>query len=193
MSQEISKLISKLDLKDIHIQLALQCAPFIMGLKISNLLVIPNEHVDGLMRLLKNADIFYSILLVTGEKTTLLLYKPKQLERYFKDKRVRRLLYKLGYTQFGLAQLLNVFKERYIACRMSGENFPHEMGLFLGYPVEDVEGFIQNNGENFLYTGYWKVYENAAEKAALFERFERAKEILIINIANGRRMEDIYL
>lgn len=40
------------------------------------------------------------------------------------------------------------------------EDFPHEMGILLGYPVEDVEGFIINNGKNELYTGYWKVYDN---------------------------------
>ena len=36
------------------------------------------------------------------------------------------------------------------------DEFPHEIGLFLGYPPEDVEGFIQEpNGQK--YTGIWKV------------------------------------
>lgn len=39
--------------------------------------------------------------------------------------------------------------------RLSGrisasEDFPHEIGLFLGYPVDDVTGFIQNKGRNYL-------------------------------------------
>ena len=29
------------------------------------------------------------------------------------------------------------------------EGFPHEIGLFLGYPPEDVLGFIENKGEFF--------------------------------------------
>ena len=32
--------------------------------------------------------------------------------------------------------------------------FPHEIGLLLGYPVEDVLGFIRHQGKNYLYTGY---------------------------------------
>ena len=32
--------------------------------------------------------------------------------------------------------------------------FPHEIGLLLGYPVEDVLGFIRYQGKNYLYTGY---------------------------------------
>ena len=40
----------------------------------------------------------------------------------------------------------------------SGEQgFPHEIGVFLGYPVEDVEGYMQNDGKNFLLVGYWKM------------------------------------
>ena len=34
--------------------------------------------------------------------------------------------------------------------------FPHEIGLVLGYPPVDVEGFIKKEGRDFLYSGYWK-------------------------------------
>ena len=40
------------------------------------------------------------------------------------------------------------------------KQFPHEMGLLLGYPIEDVRGFIEHNGCGCLYSGYWKVYRN---------------------------------
>ena len=44
----------------------------------------------------------------------------------------------------------------------SGDGFPHEIGLFLGYPVEDVLGFIENAGQNCKCCGCWKVYCNEA-------------------------------
>ena len=69
--------------------------------------------------------------------------------------------------------------------------FPHEMGLFLGYPVEDVEGYLNNNGENSLYTGYWKVYENLDEKFRLFKSFEAAKENIIRFLAQGVSIKNI--
>ena len=40
----------------------------------------------------------------------------------------------------------------------SQDTFPHEIGVFLGYPLTDVVGFIQNRGKNFTFCGYWKAY-----------------------------------
>ena len=63
--------------------------------------------------------------------------------------------------------------------------FPHEMGLLLGYPVEDVEGFVVNRGQNYLYCGYWKVYGHVEEKKALFEKYEEARKTLVQFLAKG--------
>ncbi len=37
-------------------------------------------------------------------------------------------------------------------------DFPHEIGVFLGYPLYDVVGFIENQGRNFTCCGCWKAY-----------------------------------
>lgn len=65
------------------------------------------------------------------------------------------------------------------------------MGIVLGYPVEDVEGFIKNEGRNFLYSGYWKVYENIEEKKRIFRKFEKARDSLMVLFANGINVKDI--
>lgn len=46
------------------------------------------------------------------------------------------------------------------------EDFPHEIGLFLGYPLEDVAGFMELGPCSCKCTGCWKVYGNveAAKK-----------------------------
>ena len=51
------------------------------------------------------------------------------------------------------------------------KTLPPEIGLFLGYPPEDVRGFITRRGQDFVYSGYWKVYTNAAEAPARFEQY----------------------
>ena len=81
--------------------------------------------------------------------------------------------------------LLSILSTRYQKHMLKAGEFPHEMGLFLGYPMEDVEGFIENNGKNFLCTGYWKVYKNKQEKTALFQQYEQAKEWMIVFVSNG--------
>jgi len=69
--------------------------------------------------------------------------------------------------------------------------FPHEMGLLLGYPVDDVMGFIENRGKNFSHTGYWKVYSNPLEAITLFERYNQAKKIVIKMVSQGVSIRDI--
>ena len=71
------------------------------------------------------------------------------------------------------------------------ECFPHEMGVLLGYPIEDVKGFIDNAGKNFLYSGYWKVYANVSEKVHIFNLFDNARKDIIKQIISGTAIEDI--
>lgn len=191
MSQEIFEIVQNMDLKNVETQLALQCAPLIAGLKVSNLLIISKENLHQVRQILRGTDISYTILLVNGHKITILLYNRRELEEYLEDERVLNLFAKLGYRKFSLDEILPVFQKRYRKYMEDNRSFPHEMGLLLGYPIEDVEGFIQNDGRNFLYIGYWKVYENLSEKLNLFRQFEIAKETLIHLVSNGVSMTDI--
>ena len=43
------------------------------------------------------------------------------------------------------------------------EAFPHEIGVFLGYPLGDVVGFIRNHGRNFTCCGCWKAHGDPVE------------------------------
>ena len=123
------------------------------------------------------------------------------LENYFSDIRVKNILKNSGYEknivdEEDISGLIDTFADRYCCYMQTKKYFPHEMGLFLGYPVEDVEGYLKNNGENSLYTGYWKVYEDVAAKSSLFERFEKAKEQIIWFLAQGvsiKNLENIAL
>ncbi len=57
-----------------------------------------------------------------------------------------------------------------------GNTFPHEIGLFLGYPLRDVEGYIANKGQNCLYNKYWKVYHDVERTRQKFDRYDACKE-----------------
>ena len=49
------------------------------------------------------------------------------------------------------------------------------LGLFLGYPLGDVIGFVENKGKNSRCSGCWKVYCNECEAKKLFARFEKCR------------------
>ncbi len=191
MSTEVFELVREMDLKDASTQLVLQCSPLITGIKLSNLLIIPNENLERVKSVLSGTNLSFYILLETEYKTTLLLYCHRKLEKYLKDTRVSIFLQKSGYRDLSVEAVLGLFQKRYQKYMKDNKDFPHEMGVLLGYPLEDVEGFIRNCGRNFLYAGYWKVYENLPKKLRLFESFELAKETLIQLISCGASIEDV--
>lgn len=190
MSQEVLEIVKGMDLKQIETQLALQCAPLIAGLKTSNLLIIPKENVPKVKRILKRTILSYFILYVGEEKTILLVYDASSLGEYLGRKKVKNLLLQWGYEESSMREWLYLLQERYKRYVEERANFPHEMGLFLGYPVEDVVGFIENSGKNSLYSGYWKVYGDVSEKMKLFQKFDMAKENLIQFLASGMTILD---
>lgn len=191
MSQEIYEIVKGMDLENIEIQLVLQCAPLITGLKVSNLLIISKGNEEVVKRILNRTGISYYRLIQTRTKTTFLLFRRNELEEFLSDENVRNVLMKAGYKSLQIDKILRTFSLRYEAYIQGDKSFPHEMGLLLGYPVEDVVGFVENNGKNFLYSGYWKVYENQKAKVKLFDKFKVAEETLIHLLSNGLSMSDI--
>lgn len=191
MSQEIYEIVKGMDLENIETQLALQCAPLITGLKVSNLLIIPKGNEEVVKRILNRTGISFYRLIQTRTKTTFLLFRRNELEEFLSDENVRNVFMKAGYKSLQIGKILRTFSLRYEAYMQGDKCFPHEMGLLLGYPVEDVVGFVENNGKNFLYSGYWKVYENQKAKVKLFDKFKVAEETLIHLLSNGLSMSDI--
>ena len=70
-------------------------------------------------------------------------------------------------------------------------SFPHEVGLFLGYPAEDVEGFIENKGRDFACAGYWKVYANEKETRALFEQYSVCTHEFCTRLESGTSFPEL--
>jgi len=115
----------------------------------------------------------------------------ERLEKYLEMPQVQKMLQEAGYGSGRLEDILPVFCERYETYAERGKSFPHELGLLLGYPPEDVEGFIRHQGRNSLCTGYWKVYADKEGKQRLFEKYEYARENLIQLLHYGLKMTEI--
>ena len=59
------------------------------------------------------------------------------------------------------------------------EDFPHEIGVFLDYPLEDVIGFIRNRGSGFCCLGCWKAYSNAEAAEKTFALYRKCREVYL--------------
>lgn len=196
MSRETFEIVQGMDVKKIETQLALQCAPLLTGIKISNLLIVPSRREHVIRTILNRTGISCYRLAKAGEKTTYLLFHRQQLETFLAKTSVSAFFDEAGYSQnlsgdFVLGMILAEFSARYQMFLDGGMEFPHEMGLLLGYPIEDVRGFIENEGRNYLYAGYWKVYADKSVKIALFKQYKLAQETLIRLVANGVSIRDI--
>ncbi|MDR0758852.1 MAG: DUF3793 family protein [Treponema sp.] len=60
--------------------------------------------------------------------------------------------------------------------QFTSSQFPHEVGIFLGYPADDVLGFVEHNGQNYKLCGYWKVYGDVERAKACFRQYDECRE-----------------
>lgn len=107
------------------------------------------------------------------------------LVRDLTSKKAQKILSGYGYR----GEKIDNYIERLIR-RLHGEkDFPHEIGLFLGYPPEDVLGFIENEAENFKFVGTWKVYGDEDRARRIFTKYRKCTQAYIKNYANGKSIE----
>lgn len=112
------------------------------------------------------------------------LYRPGRLLQDLQGETAQKLLDQHAYPAGSLEQVLEHLKRRLT----EAEDFPHEIGLFLGYAPEDVDGFIRNKGQNFQCCGCWKVYEGQWEKEKLFARYKKCQSVYGRLFAQGRSL-----
>ena len=86
-----------------------------------------------------------------------------------------------------MAPALDWLRQRLAA----GQGFPHEIGLFLGYPVGDVAGFIRNRGKNCRCVGCWKVYCNECEARRTFARLKKCTQVYTRLWQQGRTVPQL--
>lgn len=109
------------------------------------------------------------------------MFTARAVARLLADPRTLDFLAGEGYALGTADALLNQLADR-LCCE--GE-FPHEIGVFLGYPLADVIGFIENRGKNFTACGYWKVYTDPTAAQAEFDRYKKCERIYARCYYNG--------
>ena len=77
-----------------------------------------------------------------------------------------------GVLEEPCSQILTRFFQRL----RETNGFPHEIGLFLGYPPRDVLAFLGEISAPCLLCGYWKVYFNVEEAKQLFAQYDHCRE-----------------
>ena len=166
------------------------CAPTLAGLKTANMFTYDycneeelKEDVRGLNSMFSEKGINVIPFRYMNGKALLYLYRPRDLERDLSDERASKILEEKGYQKESQGRCLAMLARK---LREGGE-FPHEIGLFLGYPPEDVEGFMRDRREGLKCVGCWKVYGDEEKAKATFEKYEKCKNAYCMLAGRGRK------
>lgn len=103
------------------------------------------------------------------------VYREGALSRKLLSRDVQQFLLSYGYRDFSLDGALETLAQ-HVLC---GQDFPHEIGIFLDYPLSDVAAFIQNEGRNCRCVGCWKVYYNEEEARRTFALYRKCRDVYL--------------
>ena len=113
------------------------------------------------------------------------LYRPAALRRDLRGQTAEALLADAGYPCGSCGRCVAQLVRR---MRGSAE-FPHEVGLFLSYPPEDVKGFIENRAANAKCTGVWKVYGDEQQAQQTFDRYKKCTQTYCERWRSGVKLD----
>ena len=168
-------------------------APTLAGIKTGSLFPyyyqsreeLGNE-MGRLNRLLIPRGLRLVLLRLTERSALLYLFRPAELEKDLRDCTACELLRGAGYPCAGCGACLCHLLKRF----QSGAEFPHEIGLFLSYPPEDVKGFLTDR-DNYKAVCLWKVYGDEEKAARLCARYKKCTECYCRLWQKGRRLEQL--
>ncbi len=170
------------------------CSPTLAGLKTGNMFSCTfhseQELTDKLRtwnRLLGQKGLRVIPLRVRNNRALIYLFRPSHLSRDLLDVDASELLSARGYACDFSAGCIKHLMRRL----EESEEFPHEIGLFLGYPPVDVSGFIESPVSGFKCVGCWKVYGDANAAQALFSQYKSCTAAYCARHANGQSIEQL--
>lgn len=117
----------------------------------------------------------------------LYLFRPDRLDRDLACREARQLLRQAGYQELDQQACLRELTRRL----RDGAEFPHEIGLFLSYPPEDVRGFIQHQGRHCKSCGCWKVYGDPAAAQQQFDAYRACTDSYCAQRAEGASLASL--
>ena len=164
------------------------CGVTFAGLKVARLVNLhrgEGEVIRRLARGFRRKGFSFVCLRTEKERQVLYIYNEEELRRLLFSAEVRAFLGGYGYHYETAAEAVTQLRDR-----MEGE-FPHEIGVFLGYPLCDVRGFIADPC-GCLYCGAWKVYRDVAGARRTFERYKRCSACICRHMQNGRSLAEIF-
>lgn len=166
-------------------------SPTLAGIKTGSLMSCPYVSRTDIMseirefndQLVPRGLCLYPLRFRNG-RVLVYLFRPAFLQRDLQKEEVIHLLKRSGYEKTDYAFCMKELMRRLCA----EQSFPHEIGLFLSYPPEDVKGFMENRAQNYKCVGTWKVYGDEEAAKARFASFRKCTDIYCREWEKGTKL-----
>ncbi len=172
-------------------------APTLMGLKPASLFryraEIPTQADRNILQLGRELAPFGLTLRVLHvcsrtDARVLYVYRAVWLRQILAEPAIGAFLEQRGYSP---PHSCGALLEQLCRRLRREDAFPHEIGVFLGYPLEDVVGFIENHGRNYTCCGCWKAYGDPVAATARFDAYHRCTALCKSRYQNGADLSQL--
>lgn len=163
------------------------CAPTLAGMKMGSLYSYRFTCIKELHRALQERNralnakgVYVVIFRISGNQALIYMYRKSQLEQALSAPAIQAFLQSMGYETFSINACLTLLR-----LHLQKEDFPHEIGVFLGYPLADIQAFILHKGKNCPCSGQWKAYTNVEAARKTFAKFKKCTDVYCTKFEEG--------
>ena len=153
----------------------------ILGSKPAEIINVPGSKEDKKIKLSQIEAFFsncsritYRIITTHDGGKRVLFINEKSMEKVLVNKRCINFLKFVGYSS---DYELNAYMDE-LVFRLQSEEFPHEIGVFLGYPLKDVLGFMGYGKNELVEVRNWRIYGDKEISYEVYNNFMRDKAIM---------------
>ena len=153
----------------------------ILGSKPAEIINVPGSKEDKKIKLSQIEAFFsncsritYRIITTHDGGKRVLFINEKSMEKVLVNKRCINFLKFVGYSS---DYELNDYMDE-LVFRLQSEEFPHEIGVFLGYPLKDVLGFMGYGKNELVEVRNWRIYGDKEISYEVYNNFVRDKAIM---------------
>ncbi len=172
------------------------CSPTLAGIKTGSLFTVAFGDRETLLKEIAQMNRLYAgrglrviPLGYLRSRALIYIYRPSLLKKDIGDALAAKILGERGYAIGNADKCVAQLAAR---LRAAGE-FPHEIGLFLGYPPEDVEGFIAHRDDGCKYVGAWRVYGDEVSARRKFADYKMCTMNYERLLSRGRNLSDLIV
>lgn len=112
------------------------------------------------------------------------------LDRTLQQRPVLLFLKRLHYpTEYSLENYVHTLTQR-----IKSSHFPHEIGVFLGYPLKDVMGYLGYPGLKLTDIKGWRYYGHGKLSVRTYEKFKEARnkaKLILQKLEKNQAPEEI--